>query len=123
MAVAATTPAPDTLARPSPLDRAAALAAPLPPIAPTRAPAPSAAKAAPAEGLSIQPRDASTAPAKTAAAPLLPGAATRALAMLFAGDPLSKPANPYGDLLYDVVTPAPAQPSAAAVADLRGSLQ
>jgi hypothetical protein len=43
--------------------------------------------------------------------------------MLFAGDPVSKPANPYGDLVYDVVAPAPAPRPAAAVADLRGSLQ
>jgi uncharacterized protein YcbK (DUF882 family) len=123
MALAATTPAPDPPERSALLDRAAALAAPLPPIAPTRTPAQSAAKAAPAEGSSIQTRDASTAPAKTAAAPLLPAAATRSLAMLFAGDPVSKPANPYGDLVYDVVAPAPAPRPAAAVADLRGSLQ
>ena len=121
MAHAATTPAPDPSQPPAPLDRAAALAAPLPPIAPTRTPAQSAAKAAPAEGSSIQPRDASTAPTRTAAAPLLPAAATRALAMLFSGDPLSKPAAPYGDLVYDVVTPAPRP--ATAIADLRGSLQ
>jgi hypothetical protein len=43
--------------------------------------------------------------------------------MLFAGDPLSKPTNPYGDLVYDIVTPASAPRPAAAVADLRGSLQ
>ena len=121
-ALAATKPAPDPLERPALLDRAAALAAPLPAIAPTRTPAQSAAKPAPAEGSSIQRRDASTAPAKTAAAPLLPAAATRALAMLFAGDPLNKPANPFGDLIYDDVTP-PAPRPVAAVADLRGSLQ
>jgi uncharacterized protein YcbK (DUF882 family) len=139
LALAETTPAPDLPERSALLARAAALAAPIPPIAPTRAPAHGAAKSAPAEGLSIQPRDASTAPAKTAAAAGPPAAATRALATLFAGDSLGKPANPYGelsssdsrpkpanpygDLVYDAFRPAPAPRPAMEFADLRSSLQ
>jgi hypothetical protein len=138
LALAETTPAADPPERSALLARAAALAAPLPPIAPIRAPALSAAKSAPAEGSSIQPRETSTAPAKTAATAPPAAAATRSLTMLFAGDSLGKPANPYGelppsdarpkpanpygDLIYDVFRPTPASRPAMDLADLRSSL-
>jgi uncharacterized protein YcbK (DUF882 family) len=122
LALAETSAASEPQERPDLLARAAALAASLPPIAPTR-PSPAAANSAPPEGWSVQPRDASTAPVKMAATALSAAATTRALAMLFAGESRLPAANPYGDLVYDAFRPAPAPPAALSFADLRGPLQ
>jgi uncharacterized protein YcbK (DUF882 family) len=124
MALAETT-APEPPERPAMLARAAALAAPLPPVAPTRSPAHYAAKPTPVDGSPAQPSEISTAPAKTAAAANPPAApAARALALLSASDAQRKPASPYGDLVYDAFKVAPEPRAAAGLPpDLRGSSQ
>ncbi|MGD0564711.1 MAG: DUF882 domain-containing protein [Roseiarcus sp.] len=123
LALAETT-APEPPERPALLARAAALAAPLPPIPPMRAPPHGAAKPAPIDGASAQPGETSTAPTKTAAGANPPAApATRALALLSASDSQRKPANPYGDLIYDAFKVAPEPRAADGLADLRGSSQ
>ncbi len=123
LALAETT-APEPPERPAMLARAAALAAPLPPIPPTRAPAHGAAKSAPIEGSSALPSDTSTAPARTVANANPPAApATRAVALLSASDSRRKPANPYGDLVYDAFEVAPEPHAADGFAELRGSSQ
>ena len=104
------------------LARAAALAAPLPPIAPTRNPARRAANPASTEVASDRPSETSTAPARTVAGAAPPAApATRALALLSAGDSGPRPANPYGDLVYDAFKAAPAPRAADSLAGLRFS--
>lgn len=114
LALAETAPAPEPPDRPAMLARAAALAAPLPPIPPTRAPAPGAAKPALIESSPAQPSETSTASAKMTATAVPPTApATRALAMLSVSNSQSKPANPYGELVYDAFKSAP-EPRAAA---------
>ncbi len=123
LALAETT-APEPPERPAMLARAAALAAPLPPIAPVRAPAHGAAKSAPSDGSSAQPSETSTAPAKTVAPANPPAApATRALALLSTSDSQPKPANPYGDLVYDAFKVASEPRAADGFAELRGSSQ
>jgi uncharacterized protein YcbK (DUF882 family) len=108
MALAEVT-APEPPERPALLDRAAALAAPLPPLR-------LSARAASASGISRA--------AKTVAAANPPAAApaTRALAMISGTEAAApKPANPYGPLSYDAFkTGADPLPSAG-FADLRGS--
>ena len=97
--------------RPAILDRAAALAAPLPPLPPTRNPVRVAAKPAPSE-------TSAATPAKLAAA--APGPATapagRTLALLAP----ARAANPYGDLVTDGFAAATASVPATATAELRG---
>ena len=118
----AETAAPEPPEGPALLARAAALAAPLPPIPPARTPAPGAAKPNSIEGPSARPSETSTAPARTVANGSPPAArATRTLAMLSASDSQGKPANPYGDLVYDGFKSAPARYVADGLADLRGS--
>ncbi len=110
--------------RPAMLARAAALAAPIPPIRPARTPARVAAKPAWLDGSSTQPRQVSTPSADAAAnagAPAVP--ATRGLALLSASDSQPKPANPSGDLVYDAFKLAPEEPVATGLADLRGAVQ
>jgi uncharacterized protein YcbK (DUF882 family) len=120
--------------RPAMLARAAALTAPLPPLPPTRAPAHGAAKSAPSENVSVQPKDASTAQAKTVAAA---APATRAVTLLSSSASQAKPANPYGglsssdaraasanpygDLIYDAFKVAPTPLAPQGFAELRGS--
>jgi uncharacterized protein YcbK (DUF882 family) len=113
---------PDPPERPAMLAQAAALTAPLPPLPPSRA---SARGAKAAETTSALPGQTSVAPAKTTAGanPPPPAAATRSLALLSANPPPAKPANPYGDLVYDAFKTAPAPPAALGFADLRGSAQ
>ena len=83
------TDAPEPPERPAILDRAAALAAPLPPLPPTRNAARVAAKPTPSE-------TSAAAPAKLAAAPA-PAPTARGLALLSP----AQSANPYGDLVTD----------------------
>ncbi len=119
----AETPAAELSERPAMLARAAALAAPIPPIRPTRTPARVAVKAASLDGSSMQPRQVSMPSADAAAnadAPAVP--ATRGLALLSASDSATKP-NPYGDLVYDAFKVAPETPVASGLADLRGTSQ
>ena len=83
--------APEPPERPAILDRAAALAAPLPPLPPTRNPARVAAKPAPSE-------TSAATPAKLAAAAApAPAPTARGLALLSP----AQAANPYGDLVTD----------------------
>jgi len=102
---------PEPPERPAILDRAAALAAPLPPLPPTRNPARVAAKPAPSE-------TSAAALAKFAANALAIAPAARGLALL---SPAKPSANPYGGLVTDGFA-ADALPSAGtATADLRGA--
>ncbi len=98
--------APEPPERPAILDRAAALAAPLPPLPPARV----AAKPAPSE-------TSAATPAKLAAAPApAPAPTARGLALLSP----AQSANPYGALVTDgFAADAPPRP-ATATAELRG---
>ncbi|MGO4870960.1 MAG: DUF882 domain-containing protein [Roseiarcus sp.] len=134
LALADATPASEPAERPAMLARAAALSAPLPPLPPTRAPMRSAAKSAPIENVSVQPKDASTKTVATASPPA--AHPTRALALLSSSeaqrksanpfgelssnDARGKPSNPYGDLIYDAFRVAPQAPAAQGFAELRG---
>ena len=102
--------APDPPERPAILDRAAALAAPLPPLPPTRNPARVAAKPAPSE-------TSAAAPAKLAANAPAPAPTARGLALLSP----APSANPYGDLVTDGFAAGAAAIPATATAELRGA--
>ena len=104
------TTAPEPPERPALLDRAAALAAPLPPLRP---PAHAAPKTAPAaSGITTESKTVAGGSAAIAAP------APHALAMLSGSDAPPKPANPYGDLVYDAF-----KAGSDGAADLRGSAQ
>ncbi len=103
------TDAPEPPERPAILDRAAALAAPLPPLPPTRNAARVAAKPTPSE-------TSAAAPAKLAAAPA-PAPTARGLALLSP----AQSANPYGDLVTDGFAADTAPSPATATAELRGA--
>ena len=90
------------------LARAAALVAPLPLSAPTRSPAQSAAKSAPNDVIAVSaPQRFDGAGQNGRTPPMRPPSPPRrgSLALLF-GERFSapKPANPYGDLVYDAFT-------------------
>jgi hypothetical protein len=102
--------APEPPERPAILDRAAALAAPLPPLPPTRSLTRVAAKPAPSETLAAT-------PGKLPASAPAPAPTARGLALL---SPAKSSANPYGDLVTEGFA-AEALPSAGtATAELRG---
>ena len=104
------TDAPEPPERPAILDRAAALAAPLPPLPPTRNPARVAAKPTPSE-------TSAAAPAKLAANAPAPAPTARGLALLSP----AQSANPYGDLVTDGFAADTAPSPATATAELRGA--
>jgi uncharacterized protein YcbK (DUF882 family) len=103
--------APEPPERPAILDRAAALAAPLPPLPPTRDPVRVAAKPAPSETSAATPARLAAAAAST------PATAGRALALLAP----ARAANPYGDLVTGGFAAATASVPATATAELRGA--
>jgi hypothetical protein len=96
--------------RPAVLDRAAALAAPLPPLPPTRNPARLAAKASAGE-------TSAAAPAKLAANAPAPAPVARGLALL---SPAKSSASPYGDLVTDGFVADMNPVASTATAYLRG---
>jgi uncharacterized protein YcbK (DUF882 family) len=96
--------------RPAILDRAAALAAPLPPLPPNRNAARVAAKPAPSE-------TSAATPAKLAANAPAPAPTARGLALLSP----APSANLYGDLVTDGFAADTAPSSATATAELRGA--
>ena len=100
--------APEPPERPAILDRAAALAAPLPPLPPTRNPARVAAKAAAGET--------SAATLKLAANPPAPAPTARGLALFSS----TKSAKPFGDLVTDGFALEAVPISKTATAELRG---
>jgi uncharacterized protein YcbK (DUF882 family) len=102
--------APDPPERPAILDRAAALAAPLPPLPPTRNPARGAAKPTPSE-------TSAAAPAKLAAGAPAPAPTARGLALLSP----APSANPYGGLVTDGFAADAASLPTMATAELRGA--
>jgi uncharacterized protein YcbK (DUF882 family) len=102
--------APDSPERPAILDRAAALAAPLPPLPPTRNPARVAAKPVPSE-------TSAAAPAKLAAGAPAPAPTARGLALLSS----APSANPYGGLVTDGFAADAASIPTMATAELRGA--
>ena len=99
---------PEPPERPAILDRAAALAAPLPPLPPSRNPARLAAKPAASE---------TSAAAKFAANPPAPAPTARGQALLSP----TQAANPYGGLVTDGFAPDTGSMSATATAELRGA--
>jgi uncharacterized protein YcbK (DUF882 family) len=102
--------APEPPERPAILDRAAALAAPLPPLPPTRIPARVAAKPAPNE-------TSAATPAKLATNTPAPAPTARGLALL--SPPPS--ANPYGAVVTDGFAAVATPSSLTATAELRGA--
>ena len=100
--------APEPPERPAILDRAAALAAPLPPLPPTRV----AAKPVPSE-------TSAAAPAKLAAGSPAPAPTARRLALVSS----TASAKPFGDLVTDgfAVDTTPISATATATAELRGA--
>jgi uncharacterized protein YcbK (DUF882 family) len=99
--------APEPQEHPELLARAAALAAPLPPLRPNE-----------------RASETSTAPARTVAnaSPPSPAPSTHALALLSAGGVNGKP-NPYGDLPYDAFKIAPQTRVSDTLGELRASSQ
>jgi uncharacterized protein YcbK (DUF882 family) len=102
---------PEPPERPAILDRAAALAAPLPPLPPTRNPPRVAARPAPSE-------TSAAAPAKLAAGVPAPAPTSRQLAL---ASPAKAPANPYGDLVTDGFAADAPSSAVTATAELRGA--
>jgi hypothetical protein len=115
---------PEPPERPAVLARAAALAAPLPPLPPVRASAHAAAKPTSADAAATQSSEVSKAPPRTVASANPPTPApTHSVALLSANEGKTKPAGPYGDLVYDAFKTGSEARTAQGFADLRGSSQ